>query len=100
MAKSEEEIIRQQIKSYIDRKNGRYKSWYVGVSGDARRRLFYGHNVDKKDWWIFRITSSSSVARRIESYFFDTVGTDGAPGGGTEEVNAVYAYKKRAHTDP
>ena len=56
--------------------------------------------MEKGDWWIYRQASSSEVAREIESYFVDTLGTDGAPGGGDETTDMVYAYKKAAHTNP
>ena len=100
MAKNKQEII-SDIKGHIQKGGGGYNAWYVGISQDARDRLFRGHNVmEKGDWWIYRQASSSEVAREIESYFVDTLGTDGAPGGGDETTDMVYAYKKAAHTNP
>lgn len=100
MSKNKEEII-DDIKRFIGAHGGGYPAWYVGVSADARSRLFTGHNVDEKDdCWIYRTASSSQVAREIEDYFIDVLGTDGASGGGDETTDKVYAYKKSARTNP
>lgn len=100
MAKSKQEII-SDIEGFMQKRDGGYSAWYVGISKDARDRLFEGHNVSEKgDWWIYRQASSSQVAREIEDYFVNTLGTDGAVGGGDEAADMVYAYKKAAHTDP
>ena len=100
LAKTEAQI-KEEIKSYIKKCGGNYPTWYVGISEDPRDRLFNQHNVDEKnDYWIFRTASSTDVARRIERYFVDILGTDGGLGGGDVDARAVYAYKKKAHTDP
>jgi hypothetical protein len=107
MAKSEEEI-ESDIKAYIQRSGSGYRAWYVGISKDARDRLFRGHGVHEKgDWWIFqgdswifRRAQSSTAARNIEAYFVNTLDTNGAPGGGDKDADYVYAYKKAAHTTP
>ena len=96
MAKSKQEII-ADIDSFITKGGGGYRAWYVGISSDAKARLAE-HNA--KDAWIFRTASSSQVAREIEDHFVNTLGTDGATGGGDETTNMVYAYKKAPHTDP
>jgi len=100
MAKSEEEI-KSDIKAYIQKSGSGYGAWYVGISKDARDRLFRGHGVHEKgDLWIWRQAQSSTVARNIEAYFVNTLDTDGAPGGGDKDADYVYAYKKAAHTTP
>lgn len=96
-----EEQIKEDIKSYIDDHGGQYNRWYVGISDNARKRLFDDHNVDEdSDLWIYRTASSATVARRVEDYFVNELGTDGGTGGGDENSNQVYAYKKNSHTDP
>jgi len=100
MAKSEEEI-KSDIKQWIRKHGGAYAAWYVGVSKDARRRLFDEHGVhEKDDWWIYRQAASSAIARDIESYFVNELGTDGGAGGGEQDADYAYAYKKSAHTNP
>lgn len=100
MVKEKQEII-DEIKTHVQRCGGNYSAWYVGISKDAKDRLFNGHNIrEKKDTWIFRTASSSQVSRDIEEYFVNTLGTDGGTGGGDNTSNIVYAYKKAAHTNP
>lgn len=100
MTKSKQEII-DEIKAHIQKEGSGYRSWYVGISEDARDRLFNGHGVPKENaWWIFREVSSASVACEGEEYFVNTLGTDGAPGGGSDKSNQVYAYKKTSVTNP
>lgn len=100
MAKSKQEII-DEIKAHIQKEGSGYRNWYVGISEDAKDRLFNGHGVPKENaWWIFREASSASVAREIEDYFINTLGTDGAPGGGSDKSSQVYAYKKTSITNP
>ncbi|GLV14738.1 hypothetical protein Heshes_24220 [Alicyclobacillus hesperidum] len=100
MAKSEE-TIKSEIDAHIQQCGGAYSNWYVGIAADARDRLFSDHTVDeKKDAWIYRNAENSTVARRIEKYFIETLGTDGGPGGGSDQTTYVYAYKKNAHTEP
>lgn len=97
---SKQKII-EDIKAYISKGGGGYRAWYVGISSDAKDRLINGHKVkEKDDWWIFRTASSAQVAREIEDYFVNTVGTDGGLGGGDAAANQIYAYKKAPHTNP
>ena len=99
MAESKKEII-DAIESYIQKGGGGYDAWYVGISNDARYRLFNGHGVrEEGDYWIYKQAGSSEIARDIESYFVYTRGTDGGTGGGDETADMVYAYKKSAHTN-
>lgn len=100
MAKSKQEII-NDIKGHIQKGGGGYGAWYVGISKDARDRLFSDHKVKEKgDWWIYRQASSSKVAREIEDHFVNSLGTDGGTGGGDLTADIVYAYKKASRTDP
>jgi len=100
MSNSSDKII-SDIKDYIRNNGSVYSSWYVGIAKDPRDRLFNGHNVHQNgDAWIYREAESSQVARDVENYFINTLGTDGGPGGGDWQSNNVYAYKKNSHTDP
>ena len=100
MIKSKQEIIKD-INTYILKGGGRYSDWYVGISKDARDRLFSSHNVKEEgDLWIFSSASSSQVAREIENYFINSLRTDGGTGGGDVNADIVYAYKKAPHTSP
>lgn len=100
MAKSKQEII-DEIKTHIRERGGGYSAWYVGISKDAKDRLFNGHSVKEKgDMWIYRTASSSQVARDVEDNFVNTLNTDGETGGGDNTSDMVYAYKKAAHTNP
>ncbi len=98
MAK-DEQTIKKEIKEYIDKCGGLYSEWYVGIAEDARERLFGDHNVDEDNGsWIYRQSTSAASARRVEEYFIEELGTDGGRGGGNENSDYVYAYKKSAHT--
>ncbi len=100
MASSKEEIIKN-FKEHIKKSDSPYSSWYVGISKDARDRLFIDHKVKEKNaWWILDQASSTQIAREIEDYFVNTLGTSGGPGGGDEDADMVYAYKKKSYTDP
>jgi len=89
MAKSKQQII-SAIDEHIKKEGRGHGAWYVGISKDARDRLFKGHNVKKENaWWIYRQASSSQVAREIEEHFVNELGTDGSPGGGDETTDTV-----------
>lgn len=99
MAKSKKTII-SEIKEFMKKWGGNYSDWYVGIASDPRKRLFTEHNVDeKKDAWIYRKCDNSDIAREIEEYFVEILGTDGGAGGGDETTKYVYAYKKAPHTN-
>ena len=100
MANSADVIIRN-IKQYMDKWDWPYSSWYVGITKDAENRLFNDHKVDRDNGaWIYDTASSANVARDIEDYFLNQLGTDGKGGGGDEESKIVYAYKKTKNTKP
>ena len=99
MSKTKEQIV-EDIRGHKDDRGGAYKDWYVGISKDAKDRLFNGHNVKEKgDAWIVRTASSADVAREIEKHF-ESLGMHDGGGGGSDASNRVYAYKKQAHTKP
>jgi len=100
VAKEKQEII-DDIESHMHNRRGEYSDWYVGISKDAKDRLFNGHSVKQnKDVWIYRKARSVQTAREIEDHFVNTLDTDGGGGGGDESSNMVYAYKKARHTNP
>ena len=100
MVKSEQQI-KTDIQAYINQRGGAYGVWYVGISKSAQDRLLNGHSVDEKnDQWIYRTANSSAAARNVEDYFVKTLGTDGSGGGGDENSDMVYAYKKNGRTNP
>jgi hypothetical protein len=89
-----------EIKAYIDSIGGLYSGWYVGISKDARYRLFVEHNVNENsDFWIFRTTFNSDIARQVEKYFISVLRAVGGTGGGDNSTNMVYAYKINSHTN-
>ncbi|MCA9668578.1 MAG: hypothetical protein KC503_23460 [Myxococcales bacterium] len=104
--------IRIDFKSFIARLGGGPDQWYVGVSRDARRRMFEEHGVhETRDTWIIRRASSAAEARELERYFVDVLGTAGGPGccdastdkclprpGGAFLM--IYAYRRGTHTRP
>ena len=100
MAKDKDTIIKE-LKDHIASRGGTYSEWYTGIAEDPEARLDE-HNVNRKggDKWAHREASSSDIAREIETYFTETLGTDGAPGGGTDASKFVYIYKKNNHTKP
>ena len=100
MAKDKETIIKE-LKDHIATRGGAYSEWYTGIAEDAEKRLDE-HGVKRKegDKWAQREATSSDTAREIETHFTETLGTEGAPGGGTDASKFVYIYKKNNHTDP
>jgi hypothetical protein len=95
MAKSKEQIIDEITEHF---KGYAYSNCYVGITEDAKDRLFNEHNVSKENGhWIYRTANSEKIAREIEQHFLDA-GMDGGGGGGTGNSNIVYAYKKTSET--
>lgn len=93
------ETIKAEIAAHIQDCGGSYSDWYVGIASDPKQRLYNDHSVDEKNGaWIYRQTENSGVAREIEEYFIDTLGTDGGAGGGDYSTKYVYAYKKTSYT--
>jgi len=97
----DKETIKKELKDHIASRGGAYSEWYTGITEDAEKRLDeHGVNRKEGDKWAYREATSSDAAREIETHFTETLGTDGASGGGTEASKFVYIYKKNNHTDP
>ncbi|MYA62929.1 MAG: hypothetical protein F4X94_10210 [Dehalococcoidia bacterium] len=91
--------ITSEIEAHIRKCGGTFRQWYVGITSDARERLFSGHKVrENGDAWIHRQAGTHQEARQIEGYFVNQLGTRGGPGGGSTASRSVYAYKITAHT--
>ena len=100
MADTKDKIV-SDIQNYMSKFGGRWCDWYVGISKDARNRLFVEHKVDEQGGaWVYCQAVSSPVARDAESFFVNTQGTDGGTGGGDETADMVYAYKKTGTSNP
>jgi len=90
-------MTKEQIISDIDshlRNSGKqyYSEFYVGISNNARRRLFQEHHVKEKgSWWIYRTADSSCIAREVEQHYL-SLGMRGGDGGGDETSMMVYCY--------
>lgn len=96
--KTKQDII-NDISEHIRKEGSGPSRWYVGISEDARDRLFNQHGVSEQNGrWIYRTAASSAIVREIEEYFVQTMGTDGGTGGGTDASRQVYAYKKTTAT--
>ena len=91
MANSYEQIIKD-IDEHLQ-KSGRsyYSDFYIGISNDARNRLFKEHHVKENSWWIYRTADSSDVAREVEKYYLE-LGMRGNAGGGDASATMVYCY--------
>ena len=69
-----------------------YSEFYIGVSKNARKRMFEEHHVDEEhSWWIYRTAASSEIARQVEKYYID-LGMRGGTGGGDDTATMVYCY--------
>jgi len=93
-----EEAIRKAFDDYIKGFGGNYKLWYVGIAENARDRLFKDHKVKQQGGaWILDDAGSRAIAERIEKYF-QGLGAQGNPGGGSDKTRWVYAYKIEPYT--
>lgn len=95
----DKETIKTEIKNHIDKEGSGYSNWYTGIATDPEKRLFEDHNVARKSWWIYREAENSDIAREIEDYFVNELGTDGDTGGGDDSTRFVYSYKKTSETN-
>ena len=69
-----------------------YSDFYVGITNDARRRLFDEHHVDKDhQWWIFSAADNEDIARQVEQHYLKS-GMRGSFGGGKGDGSAIYVY--------
>lgn len=89
-----------KIKTYIDKQGKPYKSWYVGIASNARKRLFEDHNVLKEaDLWVYDQCPNDKGARSVEAALLK-LGCEGETGGGDESTTYIYAYLKSLNTNP
>ena len=92
MSENEVAIIVSEMKEYVSGWGEKYSEWCVGVTENAKQRLFEDYRINgKNDAWIYRAVSSSNVARRIELYFID-IGVKSDPRT-KSEYTEIYLYK-------
>ena len=92
MPDNEVAIIISEMKEYVSGWKRKYSEWCVGVTENAKQRLFEDYHVNEKnDAWIYRAASSSNVARKIELYFID-MGVKSDPRT-KNEYSEIYLYK-------
>jgi len=93
MAKTKEEA-KKHLKDYILSNGGNYPDWYTGIASEIEQRLFNDHSVDQKNGlWAWAKCQSADVAREVEDYLINTLGTKGGLGGGDDSSEYVYTYK-------
>lgn len=92
MAKSYKEIV-SEFDAHLQKSGKKYYSeFYVGISKNARKRLFEEHHVDEEhSWWIYRTATTSEIARKVEKHYLD-LGMRGGTGGGDDTATMVYCY--------
>jgi hypothetical protein len=89
---SEEDVIKAEITEYVSGWGGKYSEWRIGITRDARQRLFGDYRINEKsDGWIYRIASSTDIARKIGMYFID-LGAKSDPTVINEDTG-IYLYK-------
>lgn len=99
MVKSSE-IIVMEILEFIQLEGGHPRLWYVGITDEAKGKLFNEHQVHyQDDAWIYRTASSELEAQRVEEYFLE-YGLDGGKGSRRPDSRMVYAYRKGINTKP
>ena len=92
MEQTYNEII-DRFNKHLGRSGKRYYSeFYIGVSKNARKRLFEEHHVDMdSSWWIYVTAESACVAKKVEKHFLD-LGMRGSNVDEDETSNMVYCY--------
>lgn len=89
-----------QIVAYIMSHGGTDRTWYAGISADAKQTLLVDYLVpENRSSWVYRICSSDTAARNVEDALLK-LGCDGDIGGGDTSSIQVYAYKKTSTTKP
>jgi hypothetical protein len=84
--------IQKDIEDYIQDHGGDYSTWCVGVTANAKRRLFQVHKVDKtKGLYIRRRARSAEKAHEVEQHFLNK-GCELATGTGDDGADRIYAY--------
>ena len=92
MEQNYNEII-DRFNKHLGRSGKRYYSeFYIGVSKNARKKLFEEHHVDMdSSWWIYVTAESACVAKMVEKHFLD-LGMRGSNIDEDEASNMVYCY--------
>jgi hypothetical protein len=84
--------IINEFEAFMVKHGQRYDQFYVGIATDPEDRLISGHNVTVDVPNIYWNTAlDTDIIRAIEKYFLNQ-GCQGAPGGGDEDTNYIYAY--------
>lgn len=92
MTKSSEIIVMDMLE-FVQSEGGHPRMWYVGVTDNAKRKLFVEHQVHyQNDAWIYRTAKSEMEAQQIVEYFLEC-GLDGRKGS-RNPGPMVYAYRK------
>jgi len=89
----------KRIESYMNKFEGDYSDWYVGITNDLDEELFEKHKVDEKGVWISFGADTEEVAGKVQKYFLDKK-TDGIVKDSQIDSRIVYAYKKNSKTTP
>jgi len=89
----------KRIESYMNKFDGDYSDWYVGITNDLDEQLFEVHKVDEKGVWISFGADTEEVAKKVQEYFLDKK-TDGKLVDEQTDYRIVYAYKKNSKTTP
>jgi hypothetical protein len=99
MAKTKAEII-TDIANYVRDCGGKFSQWYIGIAADAEDRLFNGHAVNRNgDAWIYRLSASSTVARKVEDHFV-AKGMNGGPAAAIRRPSTSTPIEKRRRQNP
>jgi hypothetical protein len=98
MLKVTQDIV-NEIREFVSR-NNRPINCYVGITHDPTKRIFEDHNVNVNNINGYRFYNcfSSIVARDIEKYFTQEIGTKGNLGGGDDSAKYIYIYRITSDT--
>jgi hypothetical protein len=98
LANTEKQVV-INIQNHMNKEGGTPFEWYVGITNNPEDALFSRHNVSRLSGkWIYDACFNNQSARNVESYFINTIKTDGGPGGGDTYSLYVYAYRKTTST--
>ena len=89
----------KRIESYMNKFDGDYSDWYVGITDDLDGELFELHKVDEKGIWISFGADTEEVAKKVQKYFLNKK-TDGILKDSQINLRIVYAYRKNSETTP
>ena len=92
------DLIKINFHAFINNHGGMPDMFYVGIASNPDDRISE-HKADH-NLSLYSDAENAIIAREIEKYFIDKVGTDGAPGGGDDSTRFVYIYMKTPDSDP